>query len=160
MDAIKVPRPPKFVPMISPEKSSVNPDSSSAAGTLLMILAGDHGYVHFPANDDPLQKFTECGNPPYISYENKKSHKGQKQGIIHPCKRLPVRQKDRYKDEQKNRLPRQYTSHRKQTDQKQYQINCWQIFCLSSWRKLLLYGYRRQALILRTDAALYQAPSR
>ncbi len=36
MDAIRVPRPPRFVPMISAAVSSVNPDRSRAAGTLLV----------------------------------------------------------------------------------------------------------------------------
>ena len=36
MDAISVPSPPRLTPMISADRSSVNPDSSSAAGTLLI----------------------------------------------------------------------------------------------------------------------------
>ena len=37
MDAISVPRPPRFVPIISALILSEKPDSSSAAGTLLII---------------------------------------------------------------------------------------------------------------------------
>ena len=36
IDAINVPKPPRFVPTISPAILSVNPDKSNAAGTLLM----------------------------------------------------------------------------------------------------------------------------
>ena len=36
MDAINVPRPPRFVPIISARKLSVNPESRMAAGTLLV----------------------------------------------------------------------------------------------------------------------------
>ena len=36
MEAMRVPRPPRFTPVSSAAKSSVKPDSRSAAGTLLM----------------------------------------------------------------------------------------------------------------------------
>ena len=39
MDAIKVPRPPRLVPMMRACVSAVNPDSSRAAGTLLVKVA-------------------------------------------------------------------------------------------------------------------------
>ena len=80
MEAISVPRPPRFVPTMSSGYLSVKPDRSSAAGTLLMIwLERTATMRSCPVRSKQRAEMLDAS---HIADKDKKADKGAKEAVV------------------------------------------------------------------------------
>ena len=75
MEAMRVPRPPRFTPMSRGRASSVKPERSRAAGTLLITwLARTETSSTWPDRAE-VRKFWKAGTLPRLPMNTKKARK-------------------------------------------------------------------------------------
>lgn len=99
MEAISVPSPPTLTPTSSRSHCSVKPESSRAAGTLLMILADEYSCDHLVALNDLCNGVVQQSDPLQIPNKEKESHKGEQQSVVHAAQNMPVDQQYKKQDQ-------------------------------------------------------------
>ena len=85
-----VPSPPRLVPMSRPSQSWVKPESSRAAGTLLITwLAKTDTGTTCPSRA-PIKNCWKLGTGGEVPDKHEKGCKGAQQGVVHRGQKLPV----------------------------------------------------------------------
>ena len=119
-DATSVPSPPMLVPSNIPLASVVKLESSTAAGTLLMIWLGQHRPQHGVLLQRAFQKALDRPDLPDVARKDKEADKGGQQPVVDLLQHVPrAQQHQRHGDAQRG-VAADDVQHRQQAYQKQH----------------------------------------